>query len=87
MVDFGSEEDFRRYHWIFIGQKELSVEKTTFEASVGGAGNLNNEVSEIGFGDRSVNADNGLLLKSLCFLKIRQVSQVREPGESFMRAS
>ena len=68
MVDFSSEEDFWWNHRIFLWQEELSIEKATFEASVAGASYLNNEVSEIGFGDRRVDSYNGLLLKSLCFL-------------------
>lgn len=60
VVDFGPEEDFRGDEGVLLGEEELQGEESTFVWRVGRSGNLDEEVSSVGLGRLSVDANDGL---------------------------
>ena len=58
VVDLGAEEALRGNHGVFLGQEQLKLEHTALVGGVGRACNLHEEVSAVGLGGSSVDADD-----------------------------
>ena len=69
VIDFCSEKDLWRNHGVVVWQKELAVKDTTLVGSFGGPSDFHIEVAEVFFRWLSIDSDNGVLSKSLSFLK------------------
>ncbi len=58
MVDFGAEDALGGDHGVLLRQEQFKLEETTFVGRVGGASNLDEEMSAVGLGGSSVDANN-----------------------------
>ena len=69
VVDLGSEKDLWWHHWVLIWQEKLAIENSTFIWSLGGASDLNKEMSWILLIWLGVDANDWVLRESLRFLQ------------------
>ena len=58
MVDLGTEKNLGGDHRVLVWEEKLKSEETAFIGGVRWASNLDVEVSEVGLGRLSVDADN-----------------------------
>lgn len=69
MVDLSSEKNLWGNHWILIWKEEFTVEHTSLIWSLGWSSNLDEEMSEVRLVWFSIDSDDRVLGKSLCFFE------------------
>ena len=58
VVDFSSEKNLGRNHWVLVWQEKLSIEETALVRSLSRASNLHKEVAGVTLTGLSINSDN-----------------------------